>query len=260
MSWNAPRPAPLSTPAVSRSVVTGARLDPTRAFWSHLFLPERGARFQIIHQKFARLERFSAVRTGDNDKYDLLERLERAELHQEECDALTRQYLDSLSKYSTDARYVTDKMPQNFLYLGIIELLFPQAHVIHCIRDPLDNCLSCFFQNFGATHSYTYDLESLGRYYKEYQRLMQHWHAVLNISMLDVHYEALVSDPENVTRSLLEFCDLEWDDRCLRFYENERIVNTLSHEQVRLPVYTRSVGRWKHYEPYIQPLIDYLKQ
>jgi hypothetical protein len=180
-------------------------------------------------------------------------------LRQEDCDALARQYLKHLSELSATARFVTDKMPQNFLHLGFISLLFPQAHVIHCIRDPRDTCLSCFFQDFGYAHAYRYKQEVLGKYYNQYQRLMRHWRDVLDIPILDVSYEALVADQAGSTRAMLEYCDLEWDDRCLRFYENTRIANTASLDQVRRPVYTRSLGRWRHYEPYIQPLLASLK-
>ncbi len=179
-------------------------------------------------------------------------------LCQDRCNALSKRYLDRLTQISPDARYVTDKMPQNFLHLGIIAFLFPRARIIHCIREPLDTCVSCYFQNFGTAHPYTHSLEQLGQYYREYHRLMHHWQKVIDIPILDIGYEELVSDQEGITRKLLEFCDLEWNDQCLRFYENKRAVATLSHEQVRKPVYAHSIGRWKHYDAFITPLIDVL--
>ena len=181
-----------------------------------------------------------------------------SDLNIDTCNRLAGTYLEHLKELSAEPCYVTDKMPQNFLGLGIISLLFPKARIIHCRRDPIDTCLSCFFHNFGATHPYAYNLEILGRYYKEYQRIMQHWQEVLGIPMLDVSYEALVADQESMTRALLEYCNLEWNDRCLRFYDNKRTVSTLSYDQVRKPIYTRSIGRWKHYEPYLMPLIESL--
>jgi len=174
------------------------------------------------------------------------------------CNQQADRYLKHLDKLSSASRYVTDKMPQNYLGLGVISLLFPRARIIHCKRNPVDTCLSCFSNDFGETHAYAYDLEVLGKYYREYQRIMYHWQAVLNIPMLDISYEALVADQEGMTRALLEYCNLEWDDRCLRFYDNKRTVTTLSYDQVRKPIYTRSIGRWKHYEPYLKPLIEVL--
>jgi len=181
-----------------------------------------------------------------------------SDLNVDTCNRFAGTYLEHLKELSAESRYVTDKMPQNFLGLGIISLLFPEARIIHCRRDPLDTCLSCFFHDFGATHPYAYNLEILGRYYKEYKRIMHHWQEVLGIPMFEVCYEELVADQEGMTRALLEYCDLEWDDKCLRFYDNKRTVSTLSYDQVRKPIYTRSIGRWKHYEPYLKPLIESL--
>lgn len=172
----------------------------------------------------------------------------------ENCDLLANRYLAKLAALSAGARYVTDKMPQNFLALGLIALLFPQARVIHCQRDPMDTCLSCYFHDFTGYHPYVYRLEHLGFYYREYQRLMRHWQAVLPIPMLNVVYEDLVADQEAATRRLLEFCDLPWDAHCLRFYESERIVHTSSYQQVRRPIYKSSLGRWRHYAAQLAPL------
>ncbi len=171
------------------------------------------------------------------------------------CEQLARRYLDYLAAVSPrDARYVTDKMPTNFLHLGLIALLFPEARIIHCMRDPLDTCLSCYFQNFGPGLSFSYDLAHLGAYYREYQRLMAHWREVLNLSLLEVHYEDLVANQEQVSRNLLAFCNLEWDDRCLRFHEAPRLAATASYDQVRQPLYSRAVGRWRHYTDHLVPL------
>ena len=176
------------------------------------------------------------------------------ELTQETYDHIAQSYLDHLKQLSTRERYVIDKMPGNFLHLGFIALLFPKAHIIHCMREPLDTCLSCYFSDFKGAHSYAYRLEDLGHYYRNYERLMQHWNAVLDIPILNVSYEALIADQEGMTRRLLDFLALEWDDACLRFHENKRFVNTLSYSQVRQPINTRSIGRWKHYERYLEPL------
>ena len=145
-------------------------------------------------------------------------------------------------------------MPHNFRWLGLIDQLFPCAQVIHCMRDPMDNCLSIYFQKFNMHHGYSSDLGALGRYYRRYEALMAHWRNALRIPILDVRYEALVADQETMTRQLIEFCGLRWDERCLRFYESDRVVVTPSYDQVRQPVYKKSVARWKNYEKYLDPL------
>ena len=181
-------------------------------------------------------------------------------LGQQQVDALSRQYLEHLDALAPDADRVVDKMPGNFSFLGLIELLFPEAHVIHCMRDPLDTCLSCYFQDFSRTHAYSYDLAHLGAYYNDYLRMMAHWRTVLKIPIMDISYEDLIADQEAVSRKLVEFCDLEWDDSWLNFHETERFVATASYDQVRRPLYKKSVARWKHYEKHIGALVDALKE
>jgi hypothetical protein len=146
-------------------------------------------------------------------------------------------------------------MPYNFLHLGLISQLYPGARVIHCRRDPLDTCLSGYFQNFRRGSFQTYDLDHLGRYFVQYQRLMDHWREVLDIRVLDVAYEDVVADLEGQSRRLVDFVGLAWDENCLRFYDSDRPVFTASHDQVRQPIYSRSVGRWRHYERHLGPLI-----
>ena len=152
---------------------------------------------------------------------------------------------------------VTDKQPRNRLHVGMIRTLFPQARIIHCVRDPLDTCLSCYQQHFDALN-FTSTLEDLGFYYRQYQRLMAHWRKVLPSPMFEVRYEDLVADLEGVSRQLVAFCGLEWDEHCLAFHENRRAVQTASALQVRRPIYRTSVGRWKRYEAHLQPLIEAL--
>jgi len=175
-------------------------------------------------------------------------------LYREQYDSLAQRYLDLLAGRSSTAQRVTDKMPQNFLHLGIIALLFPKARVIHCVRDPLDTCLSCYFQMFPSSHGYANDLANLGAYYRQYQRLMNHWHAVLDISIFEVRYEDLVRESEKLGRAMVEFCGLEWDPSCLEFYKSERSVVTASSQQVRRPIYSGSIGRWQHYADHLEPL------
>ena len=152
-------------------------------------------------------------------------------------------------------RQLTDKTPANFLRLGLIAALFPGARIIHCLRDPMDTCLSCFFQLFGRGNIlYSYDLQTLGTYYREYRRIMTHWHRVLPVPILDVEYEAFVADPTTETRRMLEFCGLPWDDACLRFHERDTVVATASAAQVRRPVSQTSVGRWRRYQAHLDAL------
>lgn len=157
------------------------------------------------------------------------------------------------------AKRLTDKTPHNFLYLGLIDLLFPNAHIIHCTRNPLDTCISCYCNQFnGENMSYSRSLESLGRVYREYSGLMSYWKETLRIPVLDVPYEAVVNDTELWIRRILEFCGLEWEQDCLRFYQEKRQVNTASYDQVRRPVYRSAVNRWKHYERHLKPLKEAL--
>ena len=151
-------------------------------------------------------------------------------------------------------------MPHNFEQLGLINLLFPDARVIHCARNPIDTCVSCYVTQFSIAHTYSCDLAHLGHAYGEYHRLMKHWRSALDIPMLDVVYEELVADPDAGARRIVEFLGLPWDDACLRFYEAERAVSTASVDQVRKPVYTSSVSRWKRYERRLGPLLAALRQ
>jgi tetratricopeptide (TPR) repeat protein len=172
----------------------------------------------------------------------------------EQCNSLAQRYLDLLGGRYPNALRVIDKMPQNFLHLGWITLLFPGARVIHCVRDPLDTCLSCYFQMFTGDHPYAYDLANLGVYYRQYQRLMRHWRTALDIPIFELSYEDLVSDPEKLGRTMVEFCGLKWDPCCLGFHKSERAVATASFQQVRQPIYSSSLGRWQHYADHLEPL------
>lgn len=181
-------------------------------------------------------------------------------LTQDNVDDMASTYLKHLSSLSGQEEYVTDKMPHNFYLVGLIQLLFPDAKIIHCRRDPMDTCLSIYFQDFSDVHKYSKDLFNTGTHYFQYQRLMDYWKQVLSIPMLDIHYEEMVSDQEVVTRRLLEFCELEWDESCLQFHNVKRTIDTASVDQVRQPLYTKSVKRWKNYEPYLDELKEGLKR
>lgn len=167
-------------------------------------------------------------------------------------------YLDKLNKLSDDAQRVTDKMPHNFRYLGLIQMLFPNARIVHCQRDPVDTCLSIFFQQFSGAHAYAQDLTALGDYYCQYRRLMDFWEDVLSLPVLDVSYEDVVRDKDTMIRKLIDFCDLPWDKDCLNFHTSKRVVNTPSYDQVRRPIYRQSVERWRHYENHLEALFKAL--
>lgn len=151
---------------------------------------------------------------------------------------------------------ISNKQPLAFHHLGLISRILPGARIIHCRRDPLDTCLSCYFNRFTGGNPTT-NLAHLGLTYRAYQRLMHHWRSILDIPMLDIDYEALVADQEGTTRRIIEFLGLDWargGEACLNFQSSARIAHTPSLSQVRQPMYTRSVGRWKHYEKHIGPL------
>ncbi|MFK5891834.1 MAG: sulfotransferase [Pseudomonadota bacterium] len=177
---------------------------------------------------------------------------------QQQLNTAAESYLKTLDGCSTETKHVVDKMPANFFHVGLISRMFPNAHIIHMIRDPRDVCLSMYFQRFGSHMTFSTDLEQLADYHLAYQRAMQYWRKTLDIKIHDVVYEELMEDQETITRKMLDFCDLDWDEKCMNFHQNKRDVNTPSYDQVRKPLYKKSVARWKNYKNHIQPLIDRL--
>jgi tetratricopeptide (TPR) repeat protein len=168
---------------------------------------------------------------------------------------MARDYLAQLTASSGPAARVTDKMPANFLYAGLIHAVFPEAKILHVQRHPLDTCLSIYFQNFPAMRAYATDLDNLAHYYSEYLRITDHWRAVLPAStLLEIPYEALIADQEGWTRRMLDFIGLSWSPQCLDFHRTERVVITASRWQVRQRINAASVGRWRNYEKYLGPL------
>lgn len=154
----------------------------------------------------------------------------------------------------TSAPYFVDKLPNNCLYVGLIQLILPNARIIDARRHPLGCCFSCFKQHFARGQSFTYALEDLGRYYRDYVKLMHHFDAVLPGRVHRVFYETMVGDTEAEVRRLLAYCGLPFEEQCLRFYENERAVRTASSEQVRQPIFRDALEHWRHYEPWLEPL------
>jgi tetratricopeptide (TPR) repeat protein len=157
---------------------------------------------------------------------------------------------------ASSAPVVVDKMPMNFLHLGLVAMVSPGAKIIHCVRNPVDTCLSCYFQHFGGSHyAFSTRLESLATFYRQYERLMRHWARVLPLQILTVRYEDMVDDAEAQSRQMLDFIGLPWAPEVLRFHENRRTVRTASYAQVRRPIYSTSVGRAERYSHRLGPLM-----
>jgi tetratricopeptide (TPR) repeat protein len=175
-----------------------------------------------------------------------------------ELNATANAALRDLQGVDPAAARVTDKMPLNLQHLGMVWMCLPGAKVIWSRRDPRDTCLSCFFHGFTGGHPYAYDLESLARQTQTNDRLMARWKRVLDTPILDVQYEDFVADPEAAARRIIDFVGLPWDDACLRPHEAKRAVVTASAQQVREPVYSSAVGRWKRYEKHLGPLLEAL--
>jgi Tfp pilus assembly protein PilF len=182
------------------------------------------------------------------------------DLGADEFFAMGVEYVDRLRAPSSSSDYITDKLPGNFLRIGMIKAILPGARVIHCRRDPADTCLSIFKNYFVGQQPFAYEMTELGAYYHLYLDLMAHWHEVLPGFVGEIVYEDLVAEPESQIRQLLDACGLPFHKACLRFYETERPVRTVSVVQVRQPMYKDSVQAWKRYESQLQPLIAALKQ
>jgi len=228
--------------------------DPTAAPIFILGMPRSGS--TLIEQILASQ---GEVR-GGGERTDFAELAETASLTEKGVRALGAAYLGRLRATLPEAERFTDKLPLNFLYAGFIHLAFPNARIIHSRRNPADTCLSCYTKLFSTPQAHTYDLGELGRYYRAYEKLMDHWRAMLPARIfLDVDYEALVADPESQTRRLLDHCGLAWNPACLAFHRTEREIRTASAVQVRRPVYRDSVGRWRHYGAFLNPLLKELE-
>jgi len=177
--------------------------------------------------------------------------------------ALGQSYVDCLESFAPEASSalrISDKLPGNFLNLGLIALMLPRARIIYCRRNPLDNCLSCYFQFFTSNLAYSRSLSGVGHYYREHERLMRHWETVLPSQILTVDYETLVGEQEAESRRIIAFAGLEWDDECLAFHKAKRAVSTASVWQARQPIFTTSMKRWRHYERHLEPLREALGQ
>ncbi len=170
-------------------------------------------------------------------------------------DELGQRYMESVASYEPGTPYFIDKTPTNFLYIGLIAKALPSASIIHVKRHPVDSCLSLYRALFRSAYLFSYDLDELARYYIAYDRLMTHWREVLPNRVFEVSYEEIVGNQESVSRALIDHCGLEWEDRCLTFHKNKSPVATASAAQVRSPVYTDALSRWRRFETHLEPLI-----
>jgi len=180
------------------------------------------------------------------------------ELSEDQCRELGEGYISSTRVQRHDEPYFIDKMPNNFQHIGLIHLILPNAKIIDARRHPMAGCFSCFKQLFARGQTFTYDLAKLGHYYRDYMKLMDHWDEVLPGRVLRVQYEDMVNDTEAQIRRLLDYCGLEFEYQCLRFYETKRAIRTPSSEQVRQPVYQQGLEQWRNYEEHLGPLKEAL--
>ena len=169
-------------------------------------------------------------------------------------------YLQSTRPFTGHTARFIDKMPLNYLYVGLIHLALPNAKIINLHRDPMDTCYAVYKQLFVDAYPFSYDLEELANYYVAYHQLMEHWNAVLPGVVHTVNYEDVVKDLENESRQLLDYCNLEWQAQCLKFHENKEASTTASTAQIRRPVYQSSIGNWRKYESQLQPMVDVLQR
>jgi tetratricopeptide (TPR) repeat protein len=183
-----------------------------------------------------------------------------ADLTRASVDAMAKRYTEMLAREgSKTAKRVVDKMPDNYQNLGLAQCVLPECRVVWCQRDPRDICLSCYFQNFGARHAYTCDLEAIAQRYVLHTQLMDHWIKVTDLPVHILKYEELVADFETQVRALLDFLDLPFDEKCMAPHKATRQVSTASRDQVRQPVYASSTARWKRYEKHIAPMVKVLE-
>jgi len=176
-------------------------------------------------------------------------------------DILGLKYLKLISDLGKDdGRFVVDKMPYNFMHVGVIHRSLPNAKIILCEREPLDNCFSIYKQKFGIGNLFAYSLKEVGEYFNLYKDLISHWESVLPKKMFRVGYEDLIANQEKVSRKMIDFCQLDWEEECLNFYSNKREVNTASAVQVRKPIYKTSVKLWEKYKNNLNPLIKELNR
>ncbi|WP_414827705.1 tetratricopeptide repeat-containing sulfotransferase family protein [Alteromonas sp. H39] len=181
-------------------------------------------------------------------------------LSDDQCEQLGQLYIEQTRAYRQGAPYFIDKMPNNFIHIGLIKRILPNAKIIDARRHPFDCCFSGYKQLFGDGQEFSYGLEEIGRYYRAYVDLMDHWQSVLPGEVLAVQHEVLLEDLEGQVKRLLDFCGLPFEEACLAFHQTQRVIKTPSSEQVRQPIYKTGMGQWKPFESHLTPLFDALKQ
>jgi hypothetical protein len=181
-----------------------------------------------------------------------------AELTEDQCRELGESYLETTRIQRTDTPFFIDKMPNNFRHVGLIHLILPNSKIIDARRHPMGGCFSGFKQLFANGQTFTYDLEDIGKYYRDYVKVMNHWDAVLPGRVHRVQYEEMVADTDTQIRALLDHCELEFEKQCLRFYETDRAIRTPSAEQVRKPIYKEGLEQWRNFEAHLDPLKEAL--
>jgi len=189
------------------------------------------------------------------DKYNLISNSIEIDFTQ-----LAQDYIDSVRPLIGKSRHFIDKLPLNYLYIGLIMMAFPKAKIIHLTRQPMDACYAIYKTLFKDAYPFSYDLEDLGRYYLGYQKLMNHWHKVLPGKILDVSYERLVENQVEESKRMMQYCQLPWQEQCLNFHENTQASTTASAAQIRQPIYKSSVQKWRHYQAQLQPLSDFFRR
>ena len=195
-----------------------------------------------------------AIFSSDQESHSAIAKLSAGDLAE-----IGDQYMKATNMHRKLSKpHFVDKMPDNFLYAGLIAMTLPNARIIDARRNPLDTCIGNFRQWFATSKEFSYDLDELGDYYLQYWRIMQYWNDIMPGRILRVDYENVVANTETEVRRILDWCELPWEDACLRFYESEREVTTASSEQVRQPVYKSAVGFWRHYEPHLEQLKEIL--
>jgi tetratricopeptide (TPR) repeat protein len=192
---------------------------------------------------------------GTGDEYPEV----MCQLDDEQIRQIGERYIAQTRRHRAGRAHFVDKNPNNFAHVGLLHLILPHAKIIDARRHPLDSCFGSYKQLFAKGQSFSYDLVEVGEYYLQYRRLMNHWHEVLPGFVLEVHYEDVVADLESQVRRILEYCELPWEDECLRFHETDRPVKTASSEQVRRPIYSSSVNLWRNYEEHLDELIEVLE-
>jgi tetratricopeptide (TPR) repeat protein len=207
-----------------------------------------------LHDILGLAQRLRGRSAGDEDRYPRI----LTELEDDYFRRFGEKFIEDTRVYRGDAPFFTDKMPNNFLHVGLIRLILPNAKVIDARRHPMACCFSGFKQLFGEGQDFTYGLQEIGRYYRDYVRLMDHWDEVLPGFVLRVEHEDVVEDLDTQVRRILDFCGLPFEEACLQFHKTERSVRTPSSEQVRQPIYRSGLAQWRHYEPWLDPLKEAL--